>query len=120
MPDSSIRGYAWFVRPGPGFGFDEGELPWGGTPTPRFAWPVGPDEHGIRNRYGNLAYVAVTEAPLPPEVRPGWEVEPAALDTDFDVAGARLIREAGFHETPRGRIPEYVFEIADPPFASGM
>ena len=65
----------------------------GGTPAPRHAWPIGPEERGVHNRYGNLAYVAVTEAPLPPEVRPGWEVEPAALDTDFDTAGARLIRD---------------------------
>lgn len=114
MPESSIRGYTWFVRPGPGFSADPRLIPWGGTPEPRFAWPIGPNERGVRNQYGNLAYVAVTEQPLPPEVREGWEVEPAALDTDFDTTGARLIREAGFRETPHGHIPEYVFEIAGP------
>ncbi len=113
MPENSIRGYVWFVRPGPGFSADPRLTPWGGAPVPRFAWTVGPKERGVHNRYGNLGYVAVTEMPLPPEVRLGWEVEPAALDTDFDVAGARLIRESGFRETPHGHIPECVFEIAE-------
>jgi hypothetical protein len=114
MPENSVRGYVWFVRPGPGFSADARDLPWGGTPVPRFAWPVGRDERGVRNRYGQLGYVAVTERPLPPEVRPGWEVEPAALDSDFETVGARLIREAGFRETPHGHIPECVFEITEP------
>lgn len=114
MPASSIRGYAWFVRPGPGFSSDPRQVPWGGTPIPGFSWQIGPGERGVRNRYGNLAYVAVTDTPLPPEVRPGWEVEPASLDTDFDTTGARLIRETGFRETAHGHICEYVFELADP------
>jgi hypothetical protein len=114
MPENAVRGYAWFVRRGPGFRSDPNDVPWGGTPVPRFAWPVAPGEPGVHNHYGNLSYVALTETPLPPEVKPGWEVEPAALDTDFDATGARLIREAGFRETPHGRIPECVFEVAGP------
>jgi len=66
-----------------------------------------------------LAYVAVTETPLPPEVKPGWEVEPAVLNTDFDTRGARLIRNAGFRETPLGHILECVFEVAEPSSAGG-
>ena len=112
MPENTIRGHAWFVRPGPGYSPDSRDVPWGGTPVPQFAWSIGPNEAGVHNRYGNMAFVAVTERPLPPEVRPGWEVEPAALDSDFDTAGARLIRESGFRETPHGHISEYVFEIA--------
>jgi hypothetical protein len=114
MPESSIQGYTWLVKPGPGFSPNPRDLPWGGTPIPRFAWTIGPDQRGVHNRYGNLAYIAVTETPLPPEVGSGWEVEPAALDTDFDTTVARLIREAGFRETPLGHIPEYVFEIPGP------
>lgn len=112
MPENSARGFAWFVRPGPGFGPDPNDVPWGGVPIPQYAWSIGPGERGVHNTYGNLAYVALTERPLPPEIRPGWEVEPAELDTDFDTAGARLIRAAGFRETPLGRIHEYVFEVA--------
>ena len=63
MPENSLRGYTWFVRPGPGFPAGPRDVPWGGTPVPRFAWPIGPGERGVRNRYGNVAYVAVTETP---------------------------------------------------------
>jgi hypothetical protein len=49
---------------------------------------------------------------LPPEIRSGWVVEPAVLDSDFDAAGARFIREAGFRETAHGRIQEAIFEVA--------
>jgi len=115
MPENSIRGYAWFVRPGPGFSADPRIVPWGGTPVPAHSWQVGPGEPGVRNRYGNLGYVALTEAPLPPEVREGWEVEPAEIDTDFDSVGARLIRVAGHRETPLGRLIECVFELDDIP-----
>lgn len=112
MPENSVRGFTWFVRPGPGFGADPNDVPWGGVPAPQFAWSIGPNERGVKNTYGNLAVVALTERPLPPEVKPGWEVEPARLDTDFDTAGARLIRAAGFRETPLGHVTEYVFEVA--------
>jgi predicted HicB family RNase H-like nuclease len=56
--------------------------------------------------------VVLTDTPLPPGIRPGWQVDPAALVSDFDTASARLIRETGFRETPHGRIPECLFEIA--------
>lgn len=112
MPENTVRGYAWFVRPGPNLGADDRVAPWGGTPIPQYSWSIGPGESGVRNRYDTLAFVALTERPLPPEVRPGWEVEPASLDSDFDTAGARMIREAGFRETPHGHIQECVFEIA--------
>lgn len=112
MPENSIRGYAWFVRPVTGIEHDRREVPWGGVPIPRFAWEIGPNEPGVHNRYNDLAFVALTETQWPPEVRSGWEVEPAAIDTDFDTAGARLIREAGFRETAHGHLLECIFEIA--------
>jgi hypothetical protein len=112
MPENAIRGYSWLVSPGPGFSHDPREVPWGGTPIPAYSWPIGPSEPGVRNRYGNLGFVALTETPLPPEIRSGWVVEPAVLDSDFDAAGARFIREAGFRETAHGRIQEAIFEVA--------
>jgi hypothetical protein len=112
MPDDAITGFAWFVKHTPGTAPDPQAVPWGGTPVPRFSWSIGPKEPGVHHRYGGHAFVAVTGEALPPEVRPGWEVEPAALDPDFDTAGARLIREAGYRETPLGRVTEYVFEVA--------
>lgn len=114
MPESSIRGYAWLVRPGVGFGADPNEIPWGGLPHPRYAWPIGPGEPGVGNPYGNLAFVALTDEPLPPEIRENWVVEPAELTPDFDTAGARLIVENGFRETPLGRVKQYSFELAGP------
>jgi hypothetical protein len=104
MAQNTLQGYAWFIRP------DPRHTPFGTRPT--YVWPLRAAEPGVHNRFGPAAFLVVTEAPEPPQVEAGWEVEPAQLDSDFDASGVRLIRDAGRQDTGRGTVQQYVFEVA--------
>ncbi|HEX8198949.1 MAG TPA: hypothetical protein VF590_00575 [Isosphaeraceae bacterium] len=104
MAQNTLQGFAWFIRP------DPRRSPFETRPT--YVWPLATGEPGVHNTFGPSAFLVVTESPEPPRVEAGWEVEPAALDSDFDAPGVRLIRAAGGPEAATGPAREYVFEIA--------
>lgn len=104
MPENSIRGFAWLIRPAP-------ETTPAGAPLGlRYLWPIEPDEPGVHRRTGPSSYIGMTETAKAPSLEEGWVAEPVELDSDFDAPGVRLIRPAG---EPGAAPPlEYIFEIA--------
>ncbi|MBX6315646.1 MAG: hypothetical protein IRY99_22440 [Isosphaeraceae bacterium] len=108
MADNEVRGYAWLIRP------DLRHTPFHTARRPEYVWPIATGEPGVQNTYGPAAFVTITDTPEPPDVDPGWAVEPARLDTDFDAPGARLIRVEGRAPSPRGEVWRCVFEVAGP------
>jgi hypothetical protein len=122
---SKTRGYAWFVYPDqatPGalvrdnpFGVDP-LADESTAPGVEVFWAIGETAAGIRNRAMGRSYLALTETLDPPQIGPGWIVEPARLDDGFRIEqrGARwvrLTRVLGRRESMLGTIQDCEFEI---------
>jgi hypothetical protein len=127
---SLTRGYAWHVYPDPGSeGALAGDSPFntGDTrdpgrpplePPPGVAalWTVSGKMPAMANQVESRAYLVLSDSPTPPEVCPGWFVEPARLAERFELdqrggRSVRLIRVIHSDETPWGPVQECEFQV---------
>ncbi|HWE40299.1 MAG TPA: hypothetical protein VG406_27350 [Isosphaeraceae bacterium] len=125
-----VRGFAWHVYPDPaGSGalagdgpFNPGESrgpgrpPLEGPPGVAAFWTVHGKVPALLNQVEDRAYLVLTEDHRPPEVGPGWFVEPARLAERFELdqrggRTARLLRVLGTRATDLGPLQECEFQI---------
>lgn len=128
---SLVKGFAWHVYPDPATpGVLAGESPFGGqdapspgrSPTepppdvPAF-WTVWRGEASeMLNQVERRAYLVLSDAPIPPDLKSGWFVEPARLESSFEIdqrgdRSVRLIRVIRSVETPSGPVQECEFQV---------
>jgi len=127
-----IQGYAWHVYPDPATPAAlAGESPFAGAqdlPGPEGS-PLGlpPDistfwtvirgeESELANQVEERACLVLTEAPVAPDLKPGWSAEPARLENPFEIdqrgdQTVRLLRVIRSVETPTGPVQECEFQV---------
>jgi hypothetical protein len=129
---SLLRGHAWHVYPDPAtpgalggespFNFNPGESRGPGRPPTEpppgvvAFWTVEGKVPALRNQVEGRAYLVLTEAPEPPAVAPGWEVEAARLADNFELdqrggRSARLVRVVQTAETKWGPVQDCEFQV---------
>lgn len=129
---SLARGFAWHVYPDPASpGALAGESPFAGglappgparsplEPPPDVTkfWTVWRGEASeLLNQVERRAYLVLTDAPVAPDVKTGWYVEPARLEAAFEIdqrgdRSVRLVRFIRSVETPSGPVQECEFQI---------
>jgi hypothetical protein len=127
---SLVRGYAWHVYPDPASAgaltldspFNTGDTdgpdrpPLEPPPGVSAFWTVHGKTPDLVNQVEDRAYLVLSESPNPPEVVPGWYVEPARLTGRFELdqrggRTVRLIRTVGRAVSSWGPVLECEFLI---------
>lgn len=122
-PDDPTRlsGYAWLVFPSDPDDPDLAGYPFlsaSGEPTTApegavYHVPLSEDEPGITVGREGATFLAVTRAPLPPTLKPGWDAEPAKLSLSFRAELGEIVlrRAAGVVRSPKGPVLRCEFEL---------
>jgi hypothetical protein len=111
----TLHGFAWHARRHPGVGSPgPGAHPFDGIETTYrpLCWPIGPQESGVRNGGPGPAFLVIMPTLVfgPPEVGPGWEVEPAEIDGFRTEDGRVRLVGRERHRTRWGTVTECEFE----------